>query len=90
MFFINVTPSKEIKHLSLKLNSLLLELVADPHVLELCKSKYLVKDLIVENLQVVHTLNWPDKGGLDMMWDPMLLPQYHPEKFPFVIVRRYA
>ena len=74
MTFINVTPSKEIKHLSLELNSLLLELVNNPHVLELCKSKYLIKDLIVENMQVVHKLFWPGKNANDMMFDPIKLP----------------
>ena len=90
MFFINTTPGKELKiqHLSLELNSMLLELVNNPNVLELCKSKYLVKDLIVDNLQVTHKLDWPGKvRGSDMMWDPMKLPQYDPEKFPFVMVR---
>ena len=74
MTFINVTPSKEIKHLSLMFNSLLLERVNNPHVLELCMSKYLIKSLIVENMQVVHKLEWPDKYSTDIMWDPIKLP----------------
>ena len=49
MTFINATPGKDAKveHLSLGLNSMLFELVNDPHILELCKSKYMVKRFIV-------------------------------------------
>ena len=91
MLFINATPGKDpkIEQLSLDLNSLLFELINDPHVLELCKERYLVKRFIVENMQIIHTLDWTGRWSGDMMWDPLKLPQYHPENFPFVIVRSY-
>ena len=39
-------------------------------------------------MQVIHKLEWPGKNEYcDKMWDPMKLPGYHPERFPFVIVR---
>ena len=94
----------------LELNSLILRRIEDPHVLELSRDKYLVKNLIVQAkqedpsdggeageptkvgikgpLQVIHTMIWPEMGFLDMMYDPMKLPGYHEEDFPFVVVRR--
>ena len=51
---------------------LLLKFVNDPHVLELSKDKYLVKDLIVEKNIVIQ--KFEDKYLKDMMWDPIKLP----------------
>ena len=73
---------------------MILRYIEDPHVLELSKDKYLVKNLIVvknldvKSMQVIHTITWPEMGFLDVLWDPMKMPGYHPEDFPFLVIRR--
>ena len=89
MSFVKLTDGRpHIVCWPLEHNSIILKRIEDPHVLELSRDKYLVKNLIVQAMQVIHAMIWPEMGFLDMMYDPMKLPGYHEEDFPFVVVRR--
>ena len=73
----------EIECKSVYSNALLIKGIKDPHVLELAKDLYLVKDLIVQQMNVVRKLQ-------DSRSDPIKLPFFSIDKFPFVIVRGYS